>query len=83
VKKYRAAERPGMYCRVIREGTLRAGDRATLIPYQGATVSGLDVFREHLSREKHVELLRRILQSPIGIRARLDAVVDLRRLEGK
>ena len=83
VKKYRSAERPGMYCRVIREGTLQAGDRATLLPYQGVTVSGLDVFREHQSREKHLELLRRILQSPIAIRERLDAEEDLRRLEGK
>ncbi len=80
VKKYKQAERPGMYCRVIQEGTLQAGDLATLIPYTGPTVSALDVFREHQSREKHIELLRRILESPIAIRERLDVEEDLKKL---
>ncbi len=80
VKKYKQAERPGMYCRVIQEGTLQAGDLATLIPYTGATVSSLDVFREHQSHEKHIELLRRILESPIAIRERLDVEEDLKKL---
>jgi MOSC domain-containing protein YiiM len=80
VRRYKQAERPGMYCRVLREGALQSGDEATLIPYAGATVSSLDVFREHQSREKHVELLRRILASPIAIRERADVEEDLRRL---
>ncbi len=80
VKKYRQAERPGMYCRVIQEGTLQAGDEATLIPYSGATVPALDLFREHQSREKHADVLLRILDAPIAIRARLDAEDDLRKL---
>ncbi len=80
VKRYKQAERPGMYCRVIQEGTLQAGDAATVVSYQGATVSALDVFREHQSREKHPELLRRILESPIAIRERLDVEEDLRKL---
>ena len=50
VKKYRRAERPGMYCRIIREGELQAGQQATLVQYPGSTVSSLDVFREHYRR---------------------------------
>ena len=80
VKRYKQAERPGMYCRVIQEGILQAGDVATLIPYQGPTVSSLDVFREHQSREKHPELLRRILEAPIAIRERVDVEEDLKKL---
>ena len=79
-KRYKQAERPGMYCRVIQEGTLQAGDQATLIPYTGTTVSALEVFREHQSREKHIDLLHRILESPIAIRERLDVEADLQRL---
>ncbi len=82
VKKYRQEERPGMYCRVLQEGILQVGDQATLVPYAGAQVSGLDVFREHQSRVKDVEMLRRILQVPIAIRERLSVEQDLRRLEG-
>ncbi len=80
VKRYKQAERPGMYCRVIQEGMLQAGDIAVLIPYDGPTVSALDVFREHQSREKHMELLRRILEAPIAIRERLDVEEDLKKL---
>ncbi len=80
VKKYRFGERPGMYCRVIQEGELQTGDSATLIPYEGPMVSALDVFREHQSRIKHPELLRRILQSPIAIRERVDVEQDLQRI---
>lgn len=82
VKKYRFAERPGLYCRVIQEGDLKAGDPATLIPYAGPTVSALDVFREHQSRIKHPELLRRILESPIAIRERVDVERDLQQMAG-
>jgi MOSC domain-containing protein YiiM len=80
VKKYRLAERPGMYCRVIHEGELRVGDAAALISYAGLMVSALEVFREHQSRIKHPETLRRILRSPIAIRERIDVEEDMRRL---
>ncbi len=81
VKKYRHAERPGMYCRVIQGGTLEAGDQADLIPYQGLTLSGLEVFRQHQSREKDIETLRRILLTPIAIRERHEVEQALRKLE--
>ncbi len=80
VKAYRLAERPGMYCRVIQEGMVQAGDEVLLISHEGPIVSSLEVFREHQSREKHPDVLRRILESPIAIRERLDAEEDLRKL---
>lgn len=80
VRRYRQAERPGMYCRVIQEGMLQLGDKAELIPYEGPAVSGLEVFRQHQSREKDVETLRRILQTPIAIRERVKVEQKLRKL---
>lgn len=35
VKKYRSAERPGLYCRVIQEGTLQAGEPVRHEPFTG------------------------------------------------
>ncbi len=81
VKKYRQAERPGMYCRVIEGGMLQAGDQVELIPYQGLAVSGLDVFRQHQGREKDIEALRRILLTPIALRERVKVEQDLLKLE--
>lgn len=81
IKRYRQAERPGMYCRVVQEGSLQAGDEAILIPYRGTLVSGLDVFREHQSREKHPEILRRILETPIAIRERVSVEEDLSKIQ--
>ncbi len=72
VKRYRRAERPGLYCRVIQEGTLRGGDE--VIPESGKvdSVMVIDIFREHYALEKREELLRRFLAAPISARTRAD-----------
>ena len=80
VKRYRYAERPGMYCRVIQEGTLEAGDTARLEPYSGETIMALDLFRDHYQDQKDEETLRRILRAPIAIRTRADVEADLQKL---
>ena len=82
VKSYQAAERPGMYCRVIHEGTVQAGDAATLIPYAGPTVSCLEVFHAHFLHGPDEATLHRVLEAPIAARARTDFERDLRRLQG-
>jgi MOSC domain-containing protein YiiM len=40
-KKYRSAERPGLYCRVIVEGTLQAGQEVVTEPHVAETISVL------------------------------------------
>ncbi len=80
VKRYRRAERPGMYCRVIREGTLQAGDTARLEPYSGETVMAVELFRDYYRPEKDEQTLRRFLRAPIAIRARADVETDLQKL---
>src|SRR5579859_2956620 len=45
VKRFRQAERPGAYCRVIEPGVVRMGDPVALEQYRGETVTVLYIFR--------------------------------------
>jgi MOSC domain-containing protein YiiM len=83
VKKYRRAERPGLYCRVIREGILQAGDEVSLDPYNGGTFLALELFRDYYQTEKEEATLRRFLKAPIAIRAREDVEADLQKVLAK
>lgn len=78
-KKYRHAERPGLYCRVIQGGSVQAGDAVELLPYAGETVSALEMFLEYYTREKDEATLRRILRAPISVRARTSLESDLQK----
>jgi MOSC domain-containing protein YiiM len=80
VKRYRHAARPGLYCRVIRAGTVQAGDEVKVEPCQGETVSVLDLFTDYYVPVKNEATLRRFLRAPIAIRARSDVEADLKKL---
>lgn len=80
VKRYRYAEKPGLYCRVIREGTVQAGDEVKVEQYTGETLSILQMFRDWYDNNKSEEMLRRELRAPIAIRAREKMEKDLKRL---
>jgi MOSC domain-containing protein YiiM len=80
VKKYRRAERPGLYCRVIREGTAQTGDVVSLEPFTGETIMAIELFRDYYKPDKDEETLRRFLKAPIAIRARKDVERDLQKL---
>lgn len=71
-KRFRAAERPGLYCRVIRPGWVQAGDNVTAVPYGAETVSILEMFRDFYEPDLTPETLRRYLAAPIAIRDRLE-----------
>jgi MOSC domain-containing protein YiiM len=72
VKRFRKAERPGLYCRVIREGFLQTGKPVSVEKYRGATISIVEMYREFYNKNKSEESLRRHLDAPIAIRARKD-----------
>lgn len=76
VKRFVVAERPGLYCRVIRPGPLETGAAFTVIPFAGDRVSTLDVFRARYRRLSKVEL-QRFLAAPIDERTRRDYLRDL------
>lgn len=80
VKKFRAAERPGLYVRVLREGTLTAGAAVTVEAYQGETLSLIEMYREFYEKAKTEESLRKHLNAPIAIRARVDLEKELNEL---
>ena|ERR1700690_1648870 len=83
IKKFRRAERPGLYCRVIQEGTVHAGDEVKVESYKGETISILQMFRDYYDKAKTEETLRRHLRAPIAIRAREDTERDLQKLLSK
>lgn len=70
VKKFRHAERPGLYCRVIKEGLIKTGESVSAEKYTGETLSILEMFRDYYDKNKSEETLRRHLKAPIAIRAR-------------
>jgi MOSC domain-containing protein YiiM len=72
VKRFRIAERPGLYCRVIKEGFIKAGDPVSVERYAGETISILEMFRDYYDRNKSEETIQRHLNAPIAIRARRD-----------
>ena len=72
VKRFRAAERPGVYCRVLRPGTVQAGAAVTLERYTGATISIVEMFRDFYDPRPSAETIRRHLAAPIAARARAD-----------
>jgi len=70
VKKFRAAERPGLYVRIIKQGVINAGDEVTVEKYTDETISILEMYREHYIKNKSEESLRRHLNAPIDVRSR-------------
>lgn len=82
VKKFRRAERPGLYCRVLKEGVLKVGELVRVENYPGETISIVEMYREHSNKHKSEEVLRRHLNAPIAIRARKDLQAQLQALRG-
>ncbi len=80
VKRYRRAERPGLYCRVIQEGAVAAGAEVISESYAGQGVTVLEIFREHYALEKDQARLRRFLNAPIAARTRADVEKRLRQM---
>jgi MOSC domain-containing protein YiiM len=66
VKKYRRAERPGLYCRVIREGNLQTGNevRLALVQVNPFWLSSCSVIITRLTRMKRPFAVSSALQSP-------------------
>ena len=83
LKRFRRAERPGVYCRVLDEGRAEAGDNLALRRYQGVTA--IEAFRDFFDPDGSEEPIRRPLRAPIVARARwekqkqLEEAVERRR----
>jgi len=77
VRKFRKAERPGLYCRVVREGVVNVGDTVKIARYTGAALSILQMYRDYYEKNKTEETLRLHLNTPISVRARIDLEKEL------
>ena len=71
LRKFRRAERPGVYCRVLSEGQVRAGDEVRYEPLAGDTLRIMELYRDAFSPAKDAANLRRHLAVPIAARLRL------------
>jgi MOSC domain-containing protein YiiM len=80
VKRFMWAERPGLYCRVVREGGVRAGDAVELERYEGENVLAVELFRDFFDSETSESTLRRHLSVPLAVRARVHKEKQLERL---
>jgi MOSC domain-containing protein YiiM len=80
VKKFRRAERPGLYCRVVKEGVVRTDASVSVERYTGETISIVQMYRDYYDKNKSEETLRRHLKAPIAIRARKDIEEEVDKL---
>ena len=69
-KRFREAERPGLYCRVIQAGRVQQGDAVGFEPAPGPAVRSLELFRDFYSPAVDEPAIRRFLAAPIAVRAR-------------
>ena len=79
VKRFRHAERPGFYCRVIQEGTIEMGNDVKIERYEKETVSVIQIFRDYYDKDKSEETIRKQLNAPIAIRLRTALEEDLQK----
>jgi MOSC domain-containing protein YiiM len=69
-KRFRVAARPGIYCRVIRAGSLQAGLPVSYQPCGGERVTMLEQFVDFYEPETSRAGIQRLLNAPIAIRTR-------------
>ena len=81
VKRFRAAERPGAYCRVLQAGAVQTGDPVKLDRYTGETITLVEMFRDFYDPHPSAETIRRHLAAPIAVRARVDIEEKARKMD--
>lgn len=80
VKRFAAAERPGIYARVLEPAEVAVGDPVERLDAGGNEPELLELFRAHYDSSPPVETLERLLSAPLAVRARTDLEVKLARL---
>jgi MOSC domain-containing protein YiiM len=80
VKRFREAERPGLYCRVIQDGYVQVGNPVTCEGYSGETIKAVELFRDFYAPHLNEATLRRHLAAPIGVRDRIEKEAQLKKV---
>lgn len=71
VKTFRKAGRPGAYARVLREGTVAAGDAVLVVPGGGEGLTLGEQFALHFEPRPARAVVERLLASPVAQRERV------------
>ncbi len=80
VKRFRLAERPGFYCRVLQEGSIQAGMAVQYEPFTGEKVTIREMFRDYYQPERSEQALRRYLRVPVHYKVREEKEELLRKM---
>ncbi len=72
VRKFRDGGRPGVYCRVISEGSITSGVTMKYVATPDDNITILETFELYYDRSTGVERIERALRSPIAERMRAD-----------
>ncbi|MDX8349716.1 MOSC domain-containing protein [Cognatiyoonia sp. IB215446] len=64
IKQFYAAERPGAYARVLKEGSVSKGMKVDLASYDGDRITVVDYMRAYRTKFKDEDFLRRVLALP-------------------
>ncbi len=70
VKKFKQARRPGLYCRVIKEGEVQVGESVKFEPSEVAYLSVVDTFDWFYDPNPSLEMIQKVLAAPVAIRVR-------------
>ncbi len=70
VKKFLAANRPGIYCRVLANGSVAAGDALALVPYEGIKLPIIEMNQTWNRMDLDAETKARYLSTPIHSKER-------------
>lgn len=81
--RFRAAERPGLYCRVLQEGDVEAGQEVRLERFPGPRLSLVEVFRDFYTPELTEPAIARYLAAPVAERLRAHKERQLEKLRGR
>ncbi len=71
VKKFRQAQRPGAYARVLHPGMIQAGDEVIFIPGSEDYPTIVEIFELWFSKMPDPSLIKRALQAPLAERLRV------------
>lgn len=82
VARFRRAERPGYYCRVVTPGTAATGDAVHRSPSPQPTVTVVEVYRLHYDRSASADRIRSALEAPVAERTRSELEGRLARATG-
>jgi MOSC domain-containing protein YiiM len=71
-KKFLAANRPGIYCRVLAEGPVQVGDVLTHVPFEGEQISVIEMNDTWNRKDLEPAEVQRFLATPIHHKFRAD-----------